>query len=65
MRLNSDRGKNIMRPLSAIVTAMLLLAPGLQSEAAEPVPNLGDPTRVIEGYVRAIYARDYIAGQLH
>jgi hypothetical protein len=48
-----------MRPLSAIVAAMLLLARGLQSEAAEPVPNLRDPTRVIEGYVRAVYARDY------
>jgi hypothetical protein len=49
-----------MRPLSAIVATMLLLAPGFQSQAAEPVPNLRDPTRVIEGYVRAIYARDYI-----
>ena len=49
-----------MKLLSAIVTAILLLAPGLQSEGAEPSPNLRDPTRVIEGYVRAIYARDYI-----
>ena len=49
-----------MKLLSSIVTAILLLAPGLQSEGAEPLPNLRDPTRVIEGYVRAIYARDYI-----
>jgi hypothetical protein len=49
-----------MKLLPAIVTAILLLATGLQSEGAEPSPNLRDPTRVIEGYVRAIYARDYI-----
>jgi hypothetical protein len=49
-----------MRLLSSIVTAILLLAPGLQSEGAEPLPHLRDPARVIEGYVRAIYARDYI-----
>ena len=49
-----------MKLLSAIVTAILLLATGLPSEGAEPSPNLRDPTRVIEGYVRAIYARDYI-----
>ena len=49
-----------MKLLPAIVTAILLLATGLPSEGAEPSPNLRDPTRVIEGYVRAIYARDYI-----
>jgi hypothetical protein len=49
-----------MKLLPAIVTAILLLATGLQSEGAEPSPSLRDPTRVIEGYVRAIYARDYI-----
>jgi hypothetical protein len=49
-----------MKLLSAIVTAILLLATGLPSEGAEPSPNLRDPARVIEGYVRAIYARDYI-----
>jgi hypothetical protein len=49
-----------MKLLPAIVTAILLLATGLLSEGAEPSPNLRDPTRVIEDYVRAIYARDYI-----
>jgi hypothetical protein len=49
-----------MKLWSAIVTAITLLAPGLPSRAAEPATNLRDPTRVIEGYVRAIYARDYI-----
>jgi Cytochrome c oxidase assembly protein CtaG/Cox11 len=48
-----------MRPLSAIVAAMLLLALGLQSEGAEPAPNLRDPALAIEGYLRATYARDY------
>jgi Cytochrome c oxidase assembly protein CtaG/Cox11 len=49
-----------MKLLSAIVTAVLLLAPGLPSEGADALSNLRDPTRAIEGYVRAIYAHDYI-----
>jgi Cytochrome c oxidase assembly protein CtaG/Cox11 len=60
MRVNLDRGKNVMKLSSAFLAAVLLLAPGLQSEGADASPNLRDPTRVIEGYVRAIYARDYI-----
>jgi len=38
----------------------LLLAPALKLEATEPSPNLRDPAVVIQGYVRAIYARDFI-----
>jgi hypothetical protein len=49
-----------MKLWSAIATAIMLLAAGLRSEGADASPNLRDPTRVIEGYVRAIYARDYI-----
>ena len=50
-----------MKILLSIVTAgLLLLAPELKLEAAEPSPNLRDPAVVIQGYVRAIYARDFI-----
>ena len=50
-----------MRILLSIVTAsLLLLAPELKLEAAEPSPNLRDPAVVIQGYVRAIYARDFV-----
>src|SRR5262245_54685574 len=46
--------------LSLVAAGLLLLAPELKLEAAEPSPNLGDPAVVIQGYVRAIYARDFI-----
>jgi hypothetical protein len=47
-----------MKILLSILTASLFLfAPGLK---AEPLPNLRDPALVIQGYVRAVYARDYI-----
>src|SRR5437899_10533423 len=49
-----------MKLLPAFVTAILLLTSGLKLEGAEPEPNLQDPTRVIQGYLRATYARDYI-----
>ncbi len=42
------------------MTAILLLTSGLKLEGAEPEPNLQDPTRVIQGYLRSTYARDYI-----
>jgi hypothetical protein len=43
-----------------VAASLLLLAPGLNLEGAEPSPNLRDPALVIQGYVRAIYARDYV-----
>ena len=46
--------------LSIAAASLLLLAPGLKLEGAEPSPNLRDPAVVIQGYVRAIYARDYV-----
>src|SRR5215467_5214770 len=50
-----------MKVLLATVTASLvLLAPELKLEAAEPSPNLRDPAVVIQSYVRAIYARDFV-----
>ena len=50
-----------MKILLSIVTAsLLLLATELKLEAAEPSPNMRDPVVVIQGYVRAIYARDFI-----
>jgi Cytochrome c oxidase assembly protein CtaG/Cox11 len=49
-----------MKLLVSTVTAVLLLTSGLKLEGAEPPPNLQDPTRVIQGYLRATYARDYI-----
>lgn len=50
-----------MKILLSVVTAcLLLLVPGRKLEAAEPPPNLRDPAVVIQGYVRAIYARDFI-----
>ena len=48
-----------MKLLPSFVTAILLLT-GLKLEGAEPERNLQDPTRVIQGYLRATYARDYI-----
>jgi hypothetical protein len=49
-----------MKLLPSFVTAILLLTSGLKLEGAEPEPNLQDLTRVIQGYLRATYARDYI-----
>jgi Cytochrome c oxidase assembly protein CtaG/Cox11 len=49
-----------MKLLPSFVTAILLLTSGLKLEGAEPEPTLQDPTRVIQAYLRATYARDYI-----
>jgi cytochrome c oxidase assembly protein Cox11 len=43
--------------LSAI---LLLLAPGLKSHVAEVLPKVQEPNFVIQGYLRAAHARDYI-----
>jgi hypothetical protein len=48
-----------MKLSSVIVTAIVLLASGPQAEGADTSPNLRDPALVIEGYLRATYARDY------
>jgi hypothetical protein len=49
-----------MKLLPAIVTIFLLVAAGLKLEAAEQQANLRDPALVIQSYLRATYARDYI-----
>jgi Cytochrome c oxidase assembly protein CtaG/Cox11 len=49
-----------MRSLLAIISAFLLLAVALKSEASEQPLDLRDPVLVIQGYLRATYARDYI-----
>ena len=49
-----------MKLLPAIVTIFLLIAAGPKLEAAEQQANLRDPALVIQGYLRATYARDYI-----
>src|SRR5262245_62202914 len=43
-----------------MAAGLLLLAPAVKLEGAEPSPNLRDPAVVIQGYVRAIYARDFV-----
>src|SRR4030095_7680140 len=50
-----------MKLLPAIVTTFLLVAAAPKLEAAEQQANLRDPALVIQGYLRATYARDYIA----
>ncbi|HSE86086.1 MAG TPA: hypothetical protein VLJ79_07710 [Candidatus Binatia bacterium] len=45
--------------LVSAITVILLVAVGLTLKAAEPQPNLRDPALVIQGYLRATYARDY------
>lgn len=49
-----------MRSLPAILFAVLLFAVGMKLEAAEAPPNFRDPAFVIQGYLRATYARDYV-----
>src|SRR5215470_15696284 len=46
--------------LSIVTASLVLLAPELKLEAAEPSPNLRDPAVIIQGYVRAIYARGFV-----
>ena len=50
-----------MKLLPPILTAIfLLLANGPKLEGGERSPSLQDPKLVIQAYVRATYARDYI-----
>ncbi len=49
-----------MKLLAAIVTIFLVVAAGPKLKAAEQQANLGDPALVIQSYLRATYARDYI-----
>jgi hypothetical protein len=49
-----------MKSLSVIVTIFLLVAPPPKLEAADSQANLRDPAQVIQGYLRATYARDYV-----
>jgi hypothetical protein len=50
----------IMKLLPAIVTIFLLVAAGPKLEAAEQQANLRDPALVVQGYLRATYAKDYL-----
>jgi Cytochrome c oxidase assembly protein CtaG/Cox11 len=47
---------------TAIATALLFLSVFLTStsEGADPITNLEEPARVIQSYLRAVYARDYL-----
>jgi cytochrome c oxidase assembly protein Cox11 len=50
-----------MKAFTFILSALLsLLAPGLKSHVAEALPNLREPNFVIQGYLRAMHAGDYI-----
>ena len=49
-----------MKLLAAIVTIFLVVAAGPKLKAAEQQANLRDPALVIQSYLRATYARDYI-----
>jgi hypothetical protein len=49
-----------MKLLPAIVTILLLVAPGRKLEAAEQQANRRDPALVVQGYLRATYAKDYL-----
>jgi hypothetical protein len=49
-----------MKLLATIVTIFLVVAAGPKLKAAEQQANLRDPALVIQSYLRATYARDYI-----
>lgn len=49
-----------MKPLLFVVTTLLLVAAGPTPQAGERQTNLSDPALVVQGYLRATYARDYI-----
>jgi hypothetical protein len=49
-----------MKLLPAIVMMFLLVAAGAKTEAAEKQANLRDPALVVQGYLRATYAKDYL-----
>jgi len=49
-----------MKQLPFIVTIFLLVAAGTKLDAAELQANLRDPAVVVQGYLRATYARDYL-----
>jgi Cytochrome c oxidase assembly protein CtaG/Cox11 len=49
-----------MKLLPVIVTILLLVAAGRKLEAAEQQANFYDPALVIQGYLRATYANDYL-----
>ena len=55
-----------MKLTQSIVTPiLLLLALGRNAQAAEQTPNLQDPAFVVQAYLRAAYARDYIEAYRH
>jgi len=49
-----------MKLATVVFIAILLPVSGLKPAGAEPAPNLQDLALVIQGYLRAVYARDYI-----
>jgi hypothetical protein len=49
-----------MKSFWVLITIFLLAAASLKLEAAEPQANLRDPAQVVQSYLRATYARDYI-----
>jgi hypothetical protein len=49
-----------MKSFWVLIMIFLLAAASLKLEAAEPQANLRDPAQVVQSYLRATYARDYI-----
>jgi hypothetical protein len=49
-----------MKPLPFIFAILLLVAARSTPQAAERQTNLSDPALVVQGYLRATYARDYV-----
>jgi hypothetical protein len=49
-----------MKRLPFIVTISLLVAAGTKLEAADQQANLREPALVIQRYLRATYAKDYL-----
>ena len=47
-------------PSIVIAIVLLLAGSGVSLQAAERVPNLQDPALVVQGYLRATYAKDYL-----
>jgi Cytochrome c oxidase assembly protein CtaG/Cox11 len=49
-----------MKLLPVTVTIFLIILAAPTPEAAEQQTNLDDPARIVQGYLRATYARDYV-----
>src|ERR1700756_794705 len=60
-RFTGNRAKGFASALwASLFPILLLLLPGQNLLAAEQTPNLQDPAFIVQAYLRATYARDYI-----